>query len=124
VSYLLGQLLLEAVSDVRLQRDPWRVRIEAVALLHRAAAVLELDPPTGARVAFIEAGNELDALFGVARICASAKKAVCFIDRYMDELVLTKPRSVSARETGARIITRDRAILAYGAAGHVRTIAC
>jgi PIN domain nuclease of toxin-antitoxin system len=29
-----------------------------------------------------------------------------------------------ARETGARILTRNRAILAYGAAGHVRTLAC
>ncbi|MCE7028185.1 type II toxin-antitoxin system VapC family toxin [Jiella avicenniae] len=30
----------------------------------------------------------------------------------------------SARERGLTVLTRDRAILAYGAAGHVRAIAC
>lgn len=30
----------------------------------------------------------------------------------------------TAREHDLTIITRDRAILAYGAAGHVRTLAC
>ncbi|MGK9050572.1 type II toxin-antitoxin system VapC family toxin [Neorhizobium petrolearium] len=30
----------------------------------------------------------------------------------------------TARENDLTIITRDRAILAYGAAGHVRTLAC
>ena len=30
----------------------------------------------------------------------------------------------TAREHDLRIVTRDRAILAYGAAGHVKTLAC
>jgi len=30
----------------------------------------------------------------------------------------------TARENDLTIITRDRAILSYGAAGHVRTLAC
>lgn len=30
----------------------------------------------------------------------------------------------TAREHDLTIITRDRAILAYGAAGHVKTLAC
>jgi PIN domain nuclease of toxin-antitoxin system len=30
----------------------------------------------------------------------------------------------TARENGLTIITRDRAILSYGAAGHVKTLAC
>jgi PIN domain nuclease of toxin-antitoxin system len=30
----------------------------------------------------------------------------------------------TAREQNLTIITRDRAILSYGAAGHVRTLAC
>lgn len=30
----------------------------------------------------------------------------------------------TAREHGLTIITRDQAILAYGAAGHVKTLAC
>ncbi|HTO31803.1 MAG TPA: hypothetical protein VL202_11575 [Pararhizobium sp.] len=39
------------------------------------------------------------------------------------EIIATRPIA-TARERDLTIITRDRAILAYGAAGHVKTLAC
>jgi PIN domain nuclease of toxin-antitoxin system len=48
----------------------------------------------------------------------------CFLPEPLHKDPFDRILIATAREHDLTIITRDRAILAYGAAGHVRTLAC
>jgi PIN domain nuclease of toxin-antitoxin system len=48
----------------------------------------------------------------------------CFLPEPLHQDPFDRILIATAREHDLTIITRDRAILAYGAAGHVRTLAC
>ena len=50
--------------------------------------------------------------------------ASCFLPEPLHKDPFDRILIATAREHDLTIITRDRAILAYGAAGHVRTLAC
>jgi PIN domain nuclease of toxin-antitoxin system len=50
--------------------------------------------------------------------------ASCFLPEPLHRDPFDRILIATAREHDLTIITRDRAILAYGAAGHVRTLAC
>ncbi|UVC06915.1 type II toxin-antitoxin system VapC family toxin [Rhizobium sp. TH2] len=50
--------------------------------------------------------------------------ASCFLPEPLHKDPIDRILIATAREHDLTIITRDRAILAYGAAGHVRTLAC
>jgi PIN domain nuclease of toxin-antitoxin system len=50
--------------------------------------------------------------------------ASCFLPEPLHKDPFDRILVATAREHDFTIITRDRAILAYGAAGHVRTLAC
>lgn len=50
--------------------------------------------------------------------------ASCFLPHLTHKDPIDRILIATAREHDLTIITRDRAILAYGAAGHVRTLAC
>lgn len=50
--------------------------------------------------------------------------ASCFLPQPIHNDPTDRILIATAREHDLTIITRDRAILAYGAAGHVRTLAC
>jgi len=50
--------------------------------------------------------------------------ASCFLPQLTHKDPIDRILIATAREHDLTIITRDRAILAYGAAGHVRTLAC
>ncbi|WFU07594.1 type II toxin-antitoxin system VapC family toxin [Rhizobium sp. CB3090] len=58
----------------------------------------------------------------------TATPAVMIAASYLPEPLHSNPMDriiiATAREHDLTIITRDRAILAYGAAGHVKTLAC
>lgn len=50
--------------------------------------------------------------------------ASCFLPEPLHKDPFDRILIATAREHDLTIITRDQAILAYGAAGHVRTLAC
>lgn len=50
--------------------------------------------------------------------------ASCYLPQLLHKDPIDRILIATAREHDLTIITRDRAILAYGAAGHVRTLAC
>ena len=50
--------------------------------------------------------------------------ASCFLPEPLHKDPFDRILIATAREHDLTIITRDRAILAYGAAGHVKTLAC
>jgi PIN domain nuclease of toxin-antitoxin system len=50
--------------------------------------------------------------------------AACFLPQPIHKDPIDRILIATAREHDLTIITRDRAILSYGAAGHVRTLAC
>jgi PIN domain nuclease of toxin-antitoxin system len=50
--------------------------------------------------------------------------ASCFLPSLAHKDPIDRILIATAREHDLTIITRDRAMLAYGAAGHVRTLAC
>jgi hypothetical protein len=58
---------IQVASTVRMYSDPWGVRDQTNAILYRALAVVELDAPVQQQGTFIQSGNDLDALAGVAK---------------------------------------------------------
>lgn len=50
--------------------------------------------------------------------------ASCSLPQLLHKDPIDRILIATAREQNLTIITRDRAILSYGAAGHVRTLAC
>jgi PIN domain nuclease of toxin-antitoxin system len=57
-------------------------------------------------------------------VTAELYVASCFLPQPIHNDPTDRILIATAREHDLTIITRDRAILAYGAAGHVRTLAC
>jgi PIN domain nuclease of toxin-antitoxin system len=57
-------------------------------------------------------------------VTAELYVASCFLPEPIHNDPTDRILIATAREHDLTIITRDRAILAYGAAGHVRTLAC
>ncbi|QQM32013.1 type II toxin-antitoxin system VapC family toxin [Martelella lutilitoris] len=62
----------------------------------------------------------------VGELAATAEilLASCFLPQLAHKDPFDRVLIATAREHDLTIITRDRAILAYGAAGHVKTLAC
>jgi PIN domain nuclease of toxin-antitoxin system len=87
-----------------------------LASLNRLASPV---PPTELYQRFVSAMGLGEAPLTAEILIASSFLPGRFHRDPIDRIVIA-----TARETGARILTRDRAILAYGAAGHVRTLAC
>jgi PIN domain nuclease of toxin-antitoxin system len=58
------------------------------------------------------------------QVTAELYVASCFLPAPIHNDPTDRILIATAREHDLTIITRDRAILAYGAAGHVRTLAC
>jgi PIN domain nuclease of toxin-antitoxin system len=68
---------------------------------------------------FVQAGSvEVEGVSPQILVSASYLPSPIHNDP-MDRILIA-----TARERDLRIVTRDRAILAYGAAGHVKTLAC
>ena len=57
-------------------------------------------------------------------VTASIFMASCSLPQLIHKDPIDRILIATARENDLAIITRDRAILSYGAAGHVRTLAC
>ncbi len=90
--------------------------IGKLASLNRIAAPV---PPLALFRSFVETLDLREAPLTPAILIASSFLPGAFHRDPMDRVLIA-----TARETGATILTRDRAILAYGAAGHVKTLAC
>ena len=65
-----------------------------------------------------------DGDFTEQPVTAETFIASCFLPEPFHKDPFDRILIATAREHDLTIITRDRAILAYGAAGHVRTLAC
>ena len=61
---------------------------------------------------------------GEMAITSDVLIASCFLPKPIHKDPFDRIIIATAREHDLTIITRDRAILAYGAAGHVKTLAC
>jgi PIN domain nuclease of toxin-antitoxin system len=62
--------------------------------------------------------------FGEIQVTADIFITSCSLPHLAHKDPIDRILIATAREHDLTIITRDRAILAYGAAGHVRTLAC
>jgi PIN domain nuclease of toxin-antitoxin system len=90
--------------------------IGKLASLNRLASPV---PPQELYRRFVSATGLGEAPLTAEILIASSFLPGAFHRDPMDRILIA-----TARESGATILTRDRAILAYGAAGHVRTLAC
>lgn len=65
-----------------------------------------------------------DGCFAEQQVTSSIFMASCFLPQPIHKDPIDRILIATAREHDLTIITRDRAILSYGAAGHVRVLAC
>ena len=87
-------------------------------LVAKGRLTLERDPLTWFRIA--AARFDLEVLVPTPSILVAAS----FLPEPMHGDPADRILIATARENDLTIITRDRAILAYGAAGHVKVLAC
>ncbi|MCM2471954.1 type II toxin-antitoxin system VapC family toxin [Rhizobium sp. CG5] len=69
-------------------------------------------------------GFRQDAAVAEQPVTADTFIASCFLPQPIHKDPIDRILIATAREHDLTIITRDRAILSYGAAGHVRVLAC
>jgi PIN domain nuclease of toxin-antitoxin system len=113
--------------------------LEAINAAHETRAPSYISPITAWEVGMLAARGRLNLLITPQRWFARLFDApgVLVADMSPDLLIASSflpgkpPRdpadriiAATAREYGATLITRDRALLNYGEQGHVRTLAC
>lgn len=113
--------------------------IEAMATAHRQGVPSYISPITAWEIGMLAAKGRLQLLIRPERWCANLFDVpnVRLAEISPDLLIASsylpgKPPNdptdriiaATARELGATLITRDRALLAYGAQGHVAVVEC
>lgn len=116
-------------ADARLAlKHAWRdgvpVRVSAItawemAMLVSKGRITETRDPLGWFRNFVR-----DSRIEEQAVTVELYVASCFLPLPIHSDPTDRILIATAREHDLTIITRDRAILAYGAAGHVRTLAC
>ena len=77
-------------------------------LLYRALAQAELKAPAAAQVAFVPAGNVLDAFAMVGKILGEAEGDVLIVDRYANNKVLTDFAVLAPDNVTMRLLTTEQ----------------
>lgn len=108
----------------RAWRDGISVNVSAItawemAMLVAKGRINETKPPLRWYADFLQM-----AQISECQVNAELFIASCFLPGALHNDPADRIVIATAREYDLTIITRDRAILAYGAAGHVKTLAC
>ncbi|MGV3548888.1 type II toxin-antitoxin system VapC family toxin [Rhizobium sp.] len=134
-------LLLDTCAVIWMTRDEWVEDIAADAVSNAGSRGISLyvSPATAWELGMLLARGRIAetrsakqwyesfrAQAGIEEMAVSADIfiASCSLPQLAHKDPIDRILIATAREHDLTIITRDRAILAYGAAGHVRTLAC
>jgi PIN domain nuclease of toxin-antitoxin system len=90
-----------------------------MGILLARGRLTETKPPTLWYESFKEESHVVEL-----SVCSDIFIASCFLPQLAHKDSIDRILIATARERDLTVITRDRAILAYGAAGHVKTLAC
>ncbi len=92
-------------------------------ILFRALAFAEIGAPSGAKGAFIAAGNQFDAYSAISKILSEARGGVLLVDPYMDDTVLTAFAVLAPEGVPVRLLADEEGIRPSLAAAVPRWVA-